>query len=94
MTFKASTIRRGQSCIPYDLYNIKDSKLYMIFSYVKVSQISGAVKSPSPNYMQMFYRGGITQLIDVQVTRCMLRCLMNEPYTQVWSWAVIYLQLN
>ena len=36
----------------------------------------GAVKSPSPYYFQMFYRIGMTQLIDVRVTRCMLRCLM------------------
>ena len=36
----------------------------------------GAVKSPSPYYFQMFYRIGMTQLIDVRVTTCMLSCLM------------------
>ena len=52
---------------------------------VRLPENLAAVKCPSPNYMQMFYRIGMTQVIDVRVTRCMLRCLMNEPYTKFRS---------
>ena len=53
-------------------------KTMIIFAYFSLETFDnlGAVKSPSPYYFQMFYRIGMTQLIDVRVTRCMLRCLM------------------